>query len=126
MSSRPFMYVDLIRTAQITGGDALDDVVGGIGHNLTDKSGSDDGAKLLFCLDGMMPSSTTTSTTAGKGNNIFTTLRDNPMNFLFCIVNRSNVKYNSNCANNNHHNYCRYSCVYNCKRGPPQEGESCR
>merc|ERR1719323_780349 len=48
MSSRPFMYIDLIRTAQITGGDALDDVVGGIGHNLTDKSSSDDGAKLLF------------------------------------------------------------------------------
>ena len=71
MSSRPFMYIDLIRTAQITGGDALDDVVGGIGHNLTDKSSSDDGAKLLFCLDGMIPlSSTATSTTAGKGNNI--------------------------------------------------------
>ena len=47
------------------------------------------------------------------------------MNFSLYFINRSNVKYNSKCANNNHHNYCR--CDYdNCKRGPPQEGESCR
>merc|ERR1719264_1075178 len=60
MTSRPFMYIDLIRTAQITGGDALDDVVSGIGENLTDKSSSGDSDKLHFCLDGMIPASTTT------------------------------------------------------------------
>ena len=46
------------------------------------------------------------------------------MNFLFDLINRSN-KYNINFADNNHYNHCR--CDYdNCKRGPPQEGESCR
>ena len=63
MTSRPFMYIDLIRTAQISGGDALDDVVGGIGENLTDKSDSYNSEKLHFCLDGMIPASTTTTTT---------------------------------------------------------------
>ena len=66
MTSRPFMYIDLIRTAQISGGDALDDVVGGIGENLTDKSGSYNSEKLHFCLDGMIPASTTTTTTAAS------------------------------------------------------------
>ena len=60
MTSRPFMYIDLIRTAQISGGEALDDVVNGIGENLTDKSGAGESDKLHFCLDGMIPSSTTT------------------------------------------------------------------
>ena len=67
MTSRPFMYIDLLRTAQITGGDALDDVVNGIGENLTDQSGAGNGDKLHFCLDGMNPSSSTTSTTGREG-----------------------------------------------------------
>ena len=63
------MYIDLIRTAQISGGEALDDVVNGIGENLTDKSSAGESDKLHFCLDGMIPSSTTTSTT-GRFNMI--------------------------------------------------------
>ena len=54
MTSNPLMYIDLIRTAQILGGEALDVLNDNATLGaLTDKSGGDNGDKLLFCLEGI-------------------------------------------------------------------------
>merc|ERR1712038_264374 len=62
MTPRPFMYIDLIRTAQILGGEALDAINDNV--TFTDKSRGDKSDKLLFCLEDSLTGTSTTAAAA--------------------------------------------------------------
>ena len=55
-----FLFIDLVKTAEITGGDALNTVINETGLTLSDRSKATD--NLEYCL-GLLPTTTTTTTT---------------------------------------------------------------